>query len=430
MDHIKRFSKKTFLSLSIRNYRWYFAGQIVSLSGTWMQTVALGWLVLQITGSGTQVGIVVALQFLPILFLGPWGGLIADRFDKRNILYCTQIAFGLSTLLLSALVFYEKMNLMGLYAFALFFGVVRVFDNPTRQTFVGELVGNEQLKNAVSLNATANNLARAIGPTIAGVLIAGVGMASCFFLNALTYVFTFWTLTQMKHAELHTVSRKKKKAGEIREGFAYVMATPLIRNVLIMMALIGTFVFEFQVSLPILAEQVFHGDASSYAALLAAMGVGSVIGGLFAAGRHTIAPHQLTIFIFLFGVSMIGTALMPTLALATLGMCIVGFFSINVTSLGNTMLQLESKPEMRGRVMALWGMAMLGSTPIGGPFIGFIGEHLGGRWGIGVGGAVALGTALFAVLSFRYLNNQKEEEIASNVTFRTEEMASQSIKIP
>lgn len=428
MDRIKKFGHNTFLSLKIRNYRWYFFGQGVSLSGTWMQTVALGWLVLEISHSGTQVGIVVALQFLPMLLFGPWGGLIADRYDKRKILYLTQVAFFVSTLILGILVFENSVTLWILYIFALCFGVVRIFDNPTRQTFVSELVGNTHLKNAVSLNATINNLARAVGPSIAGILIASVGMAFCFFFNAATYLVTFWTLSQMRSNELHTVAPKKKKKGEITEGFHYVMATPLIRNTLVMMALIGTFVFEFQVSLPILAEHVFHGDAKSYAALLSAMGLGSVAGGLFAAGRHTIAPHHLIVFMSLFGASMIATALMPTLFLTTLGMLVVGFFSINVTSLGNTTLQLESKPEMRGRVMALWGMAMMGSTPIGGPIIGFIGEHVGGRWGIGVGGIVALLTSILALLTI--LKKDHTEKITPNVEFMAEEMSAQSTKIP
>lgn len=428
MEHIRKFGRTTFASLSIRNYRLYFIGQAVSLSGTWMQTVALGWLVLQVTGSGTQVGVVVALQFLPMLFLGPWGGLIADRYNKRTILYATQVAFGISTLLLGVLVWMDSVSLWTLYGFALFFGMVRVFDNPTRQTFVGEMVGDSQIKNAVSLNATVNNLARAVGPSIAGVLIAGVGMAFCFFFNAATYLVTLWTLFQMRASELHSAPQKKKGKGEVMEGFRYVMATPVIRNTLLMMAFIGTFVFEFQVSLPILADNVFHGDASSYAALLSAMGIGSVIGGLFAAGRHSVSTRHLVIFIFLFGVSILGTALMPTLALATLGMFVVGFFSINVTSLGNTTLQLESKPEMRGRVMALWGMAMLGSTPIGGPIVGFLGEHYGGRWGLGIGGIVAVLIALVA--AFTILKKRPSEEVTPAMESLSEEASLNSIKIP
>ena len=401
MDRIKNFGRATFSSLKIHNYRLYFIGQAVSLSGTWMQTVALGWLVLELSGSGTQLGIVVALQFLPMLLLGPWGGLVADRYNKRAILYCTQVAFFVLALGTSILIFAGGATMPILYAFALLFGVVRLFDNPARQTLVSELVDHAHLKNAVSLNATVNNLARAVGPSIAGVLIAGIGIAFCFFFNALTYVAAFITLLYMKGDTVHARVSKTRKKGELREGFRYVLATPLIRNTLIMMACIGTFVFEFQVSLPILAQQVFHGDAKSYALLLAAMGAGSVLGGLFAAGRSTIAPHHLSMFMACFGVSLVAVALMPTLFLAVCGMFVVGFFSINVTSLGNTIIQLESAPHMRGRVMALWGMAMMGSTPIGGPIIGFIGEFLGGRWGVGVGGAVALMTAAAAIVILR-----------------------------
>ncbi len=428
MEHIRKFGRTTFASLMIRNYRLYFIGQLVSLSGTWMQTVALGWLVLQITGSGTQVGIVVALQFLPMLLLGPWGGLIADRYDKRNILYLTQIAFLIPTLLLGILVYFESINLILLYVLAVIFGFVRVFDNPARQTFVSELVGDGYIKNAVSLNATVNNLARAIGPSVAGILIAGVGMSFCFLFNAATYVVTIWTLYLMNHADLHVVPKKPKQKGEVREGFRYVMKTPFIRNMLVMMALIGAFVFEFQVSLPILAEHVFHGDAKSYAALMSAMGIGAVVGGIFAASRHSVSSHHFVIFSFFFGVSMVATALMPTLFWATIGMCVVGFFSINTTSLGNTMLQLKSAPEMRGRVMAFWGMAMMGSTPIGGPIIGFIGEFIGGRWGLAVGGFVALFVALYGV--FTILKQDRLEKISESVELKTEEMDIQSVKIP
>lgn len=428
MERVKNFGRATFSSLKIRNYRLYFIGQAVSLSGTWMQTVALGWLVLELSGSGTQLGIVVALQFLPMLLLGPWGGLVADRYNKRTILYCTQVAFFILAFGISILVGMEIATMAILYAFALLFGVVRLFDNPARQTLVSELVDQAHLKNAVSLNATVNNLARAVGPSIAGVLIAGIGIAFCFFFNALTYVAAFITLLYMKGDTVRTAAPRTRKKGELREGFRYVLATPLIRNTLIMMACIGTFVFEFQVSLPILAQQVFHGDAKSYALLLAAMGAGSVVGGLFAASRHHIAPHHLSMFMTCFGVSLVAVALMPTLFLAACGMFVAGFFSINVTSLGNTIIQLESAPHMRGRVMALWGMAMMGSTPIGGPIIGFIGEFLGGRWGVGVGGAVALLTAAAAIVILR--RNNAVQIISPAVEFRTDEAAIGSVKLP
>ena len=427
MNTIKKFGHKTFSSLKIRNYRLYFIGQSISMCGTWMQIVAQGWLVLELTHSGAQLGSVVALQFLPMLVAGPWGGLIADRFNKRKILLYTQSTLGLLAFGISVLVFSGAIQIWMVYAFALCLGIVRIFDDPARQTFVFELVGGDHVKNAVSLNATANNLARVVGPSIAGILIAGIGIAFCFFLNALSYIATITMLRRMNVNELHSVPPRDKKPGELAEGFRYVMSSPLIKKTLLMMAVIGTFAYEFQISLPILAQQTFHGDAASYAVLMSALGVGSVIGGLFSAGRHKIAPHHLIIFAVLFGASMIATSLMPTLTLATASMLVVGFFSINVTSLGNTMLQLESAPEMRGRVMSLWGVAMIGSTPIGGPVIGLIGEYMGGRWSVAAGGIAAVATAAVAALTL--LKDDKTETIPESVQERDDEAAAENVKI-
>jgi predicted MFS family arabinose efflux permease len=284
--------------------------------------------------------------------------------------------------------------------------MVRVFENPARQTFVNEMVGGTHLKNAISLNATANNLARAVGPSIGGILIATTGIASAFLFNALSYVATIAMLSLMKDDQLIRNDEAKKKGGDLLSGFLYVWSNKLIRNLLIMMAIVGTFSYEFQVSLPILAQQTFLGNAGDYATLMAAFGVGSVIGGLFAAGRHHVALSHYILAVFLFGVSILGTAVAPTLQAATIGMVIVGIFSINVTSLANTMIQLEAAPEMRGRVMGLWSVAMIGSTPIGGPIIGFIGEHIGARYGLVVGGAAAVLTAAWA---FFFLFKQDNE---------------------
>ncbi len=418
MDRIKQFGQNTFSSLSIRNYRLYLLGQTISLSGTWMQTIAQGWLVLQITHSGTQLGIVVALQFLPLLFFGPWGGLIADRYNKRRILFYTQTGFAVVTLCLSILVLSGAIQLWELYLFSFLFGIGRVFDNPARQTFVTEMVGSDHLKNAVSLNATVNNLARAVGPSISGILIAGVGIGFCFLINALSFLGAIYMLYLMRASELHTAKPTAKGPGELKEGFRYVLATPLIRNTLIMMALVGTFVFEFQVSLPIFAQHTFHGDAVSYALLMSAMGFGSVVGGLFAAGRSTIAPQQLLFFLFFSAMSLLAAASMPTLQFAAAAMVVVGFFTINATSLANTMIQLESVPSMRGRVMALWSMAMMGSTPIGGPIVGFVGEYAGGRWGVALGGLAALAAAIFGFLTLRQkpeANIPKSVQVAAEV---------------
>src|SRR3989338_6488677 len=217
MDGIKKFGHKTFSSLKIRNYRLYFIGQSISMSGTWMQTVAQGWLVLQLTHSGAQLGSVVALQFLPMLIAGPWGGLIADRFNKRGILYYTQSASGLLALGISILVFSGAIQIWMVYIFAMCLGIVRIFDDPARQAFVSELVGSTHVKNAVSLNATANNLARVVGPSIGGILIAGVGIAFCFLLNALSYIATIVMLFRMNGKKLLFAPPGLKNSGKLKE---------------------------------------------------------------------------------------------------------------------------------------------------------------------------------------------------------------------
>ncbi|OGG60919.1 hypothetical protein A3C86_03460 [Candidatus Kaiserbacteria bacterium RIFCSPHIGHO2_02_FULL_49_16] len=380
----------TFASLKIRNYRLYFSGQIISVAGTWMQTVALGWLVLQITGSGAQLGAVVATTFLPLLIFGPLGGAIADRFDKHRMLIYTQSALATLALSLSILVYSGATKVWMLYVFAFLYGLVRSVDEPTGQAFVLEMVDESYMKNAVSLNSMRGNLARAIGPMVAGVLIAGVGIAFCFLFNALSYVAVIWMLIIMDKSELRRENVIAKQPQTIRDGIRFILATPLIKNTLIMMAIIGTFAYEWQVSLPLLAQRTFHGNAASYAALMSSFGIGAVIGGLYAASRHKISTRNLILFVFLFGVSIIAASLMPTLQLAILGMVFVGFFSINLTSTANTMVQLESTPEMRGRVMSFWTVAMMGSTAIGGPIIGLVGEHIGARYGLFVGGLSAL----------------------------------------
>jgi len=412
MERITALGSRTFASLRIRNFRLYFIGLCISLSGTWMQTVALGWLALEISNSGVQLGIIVAFQFLPILILGTWAGVIIDRLDVRRILYWTQLIFFGISLVISALVYFNLMQAWMLYVFALALGFVRLFDNPCRQTFVFELVGNEHVKNAISLNSTANNLARIIGPSIAGILIAGIGTAFCFLINGLSCLALVVALHMMDKKDLYLGVTLPKRAGQLQEGLRYVAGNPLIRHTLIVMAIIGAFAYEFQVSLPLLAKVTFGSGASGYAALLAAMGIGSVIGGLYAASRHKIVPHHLAAFSGAFALSIIATSIMPTLDLAIVGMVCVGFFSINVTSLANTMIQLESAPEMRGRVMSLWSIAMIGSTPIGGPIVGYIGQYFGARWGLGIGGVatlLAIAPAMHEFLKQRVFWRQEDE---------------------
>ena len=396
MHAIKEFSEKTFSSLAIRNYRIYFFGQAISQSGTWMQVVATGWLVLVLTGSGTVLGTVLALMFLPLLVGAPWGGLLVDRLDKRRILFWTQSSLGVLSFLISILVFTGTIQIWMVYIFALCMGVVKVFDNPARQTFISEMVGNEHIKNAVSLNSTMVNLARAIGPTIGGVLIAGVGIAFCFLIDAFSYCAVLWTLSRIRGAELHRTEVVHKERPRLTDGFRYVRSEPLIMTILIMMGIIGIFAYEFSVSLPIIAKSTFHGDATVYAILTSTFGLGCALGGIFAAGRHRISPRQLVSFGLLFGVALLAASISPTLPIMVTALAVAGFFSINLTSIANTTIQLESRPDMRGRVMALWNMAIFGSTPIGGPLIGYIGEHIGPRWGLAVGGIATVFAAALA----------------------------------
>ena len=285
--------KKTFSSLKIRNYRLYFVGQAISLSGTWMQTIGQSWLVLQLTHSGTALGFVVALQFLPILFLGPWGGLIADRFPKRKILYFTQSISGVLALILGILVITGSVKVWMVYILALLLGLVNVFDNPTRQTFVIEMVDKKKLQNAIALNTFEINVARVVGPALAGALIVSAGLGMCFIINAISYIAVIIALHMMNDKELYRSPLVEKAKGQLMEGFRYVRSNPIILNTLIMMAIIGTLTYEFNVSLPLFAEFTFHGNAGTYAMLTSALGVGSIIGGLFLAGRRKKIEYKI-----------------------------------------------------------------------------------------------------------------------------------------
>lgn len=419
---------QVFASLSVRNYRLYFIGQGLSHCGNWMQTVALGWLVLQLTGSGVALGSMLAIKYLPMLIGAPFVGLIVDRFDKRHILYVTQAVLALLALALSFLVFAELAQLWMIYLLAFGAGLADLFDNPTRQIYVHEMVGRDRLRNAVSLNSTLANLARALGPLLAGTLIAVVGIAACFFVNALSFVAVLVMLTMIRQSELHREPESEKKAWHLLAGVRYAASVPLIRNILIAMAVIGTLSYEFQVSLPLLAQNTFFGNAADYAALLSAMGAGSVAGGLFAASRHEVSAREFVVSTFLFGVSICITALMPSLGLATVGMIFVGFFSITMASAGNTMVQLESEPSMRGSVMALWSMAIFGSTLIGAPVIGLIGEYVGAQWALATSGIAALLVAWFAA-SAMFPRNLLLQYIPAFIRIRSEEKTIEDTKV-
>ncbi len=408
MHHkIKKIGHQTFASLKIRNYRLYFFGQAVSLCGTWMQTIGQTWLVLKMTNSGTQLGLITAAQFLPMLFFAPFGGIVADLFNKRKLLYFTQSASAILALILGILVATASVQLWMVYVLAVLLGSVNTIDNPTRQTFIFEMVGKDSLQNAISLNSTQVNLARVIGPAIGGGIIAGLGLAPCFFINALSFIAVLFALFMMTAEQLNPAPMAERKKGQLTEGFRYIKSNKILRETLLMMAIIGTLTYEFNIILPLVAQFTFHGNAGTYAALTVAMGLGSIAGGLYTASRKKIKPGMLVNAAWLFGATMLLAAIAPSFTLALAALMLVGFFSINFTSIGNTTLQLESEPSMRGRVMSLWTMAFLGSTPIGGPIIGFIGEHAGPRWGLVVGGVAALIAA--GIGAWQIIKNKKSQ---------------------
>ncbi len=411
-NYLRRYGHETFSSLYVRNYRLYYIGQIISTSGTFMQTVAQAWLVLKLTNSGTALGITSALQYVPILILGPYGGVIADRISKRKILYFTQSISGILALILGALVVTGLVKVWMVYILAFSLGMVNVFDNPTRQTFYIELVGPDNLRNAVTLYSTLVNLARIIGPAIAAALIAAFGLAPCFIINGISYLAVVIMLGMMRANELLITPPVPRAKGQIQEGFKYVFSTPVLGSTLLVMAIIGTLTYEFQVSLPLIAQFTFHGNASSYALLTASMGFGAACGGIFFASRKGISPYKVVSASLLFGLAVLAASFMPSLLLTAFFLVLVGISSINFSSLGNSILQLESSPQMRGRVMSFWSVAFLGSTTIGGPIVGWFAEAAGARWGLALGGLAALVAAALGAITLRNVptGNIKQEK--------------------
>ncbi len=402
-EYVQKYGRQTFSSLYIRNYRLYYIGQIISTSGTFMQSVAQAWLVLQLTNSGTALGITTALQYVPILIFGPYGGVIADRLSKRKILYLTQSLSGILALILGILTATNVVKVWMVYVLAFCLGIVTIFDNPARQTFYVELVGPENLRNAVTLYSTLVNLARVIGPAIAAGIIAVLGLAPCFIVNGISYGAVVIMLAMMRAEELQITPPVPRGKGQLREGLRYVASSPILGPVLVMMAIIGTLTFEFQVSLPLIAQFTFKGNASSYAFLTGSMGFGAAAGGVFFASRKGMTPYKVVTAALLFGAAVLAAAFMPTLLLSGLALVAVGAASINFSSLGNSMLQLESSPQMRGRVMSFWSVAFLGTTTFGGPIVGWFAQTMGARWGLALGGIAALSAAALGAITLRHL---------------------------
>jgi MFS family permease len=384
-------------SLRHRNYRLFFFGQLISVMGTWMQTVAQSFLVLDLTHSGTDLGLVTAARFLPILVFGPAGGLFADRRNKRRILYVTQALSGVLAATFAILTGTHVIQMWLVYVLALSLGFVNVFDNPARQSFISEMVPLDDLANAITLNSVSINLARVFGAAVGGVLAAALGLALCFTCNAISFAAVIASLVAMNGALLYPAKPVKRRPGQIRQGLRYVRETPELLIPLLMIALVGTLAWEFQVTLPLIASNVFGGGAASYGVMASVMGVGAVGGGLVSAARSRPRARSLCIAAIGWGIAITAAAVAPTLPLELAALVFVGYGSITFNSYAKTTLQLAADPAMRGRVMALWALAWQGSTPIGGPLVGWIAQEVGARWSLAAGGIPTLICGLLAL---------------------------------
>ncbi len=398
-----------------RNFRLFLMGQFVSAIGTWMTFTATGWLVWQLTRSGAALGINAALQFGPMLVIGAFGGVLADRFDKRRILIVTQSLFAVVSVGLAVLVGTDVIVLWMVYTLSVVYGCITAIDNPSRQSFYVEMVGEGSLTNAVSLNSAAFTGARVIGPAIAGLVIAGAGMTWCFGLDAVSYLFVLGALIAMRPAEFHRQPRTTRERGHMVAGLKYVWATDELRRPLIVLAVMFTLVFNWQVLMPLLAEVSFNAGPKEFGLLSAAAGIGSLAGAVTTAhGNRHPGMGRLGAFALLVGGSMVLVALAPTLGLAMLTMVPLGYAAMCFMITGNTMLQLNAKPQARGRVMALYGIVFLGSTPIGAPIAGWLGQVLGPRVEFALTGAVA-GAIGVVVLWLRARRSTRAEEAAAAI---------------
>jgi MFS family permease len=396
----------TFRSLSNRNYRLYASGAVVSNVGTWMQRIAQDWLVLQLThGNGTALGLTTGLQFLPILLLSPYAGLIADRFPKRRLLQVTQLMLAVPALVLGLLALTGVAQTWQVYVLAFVFGIGSAFDAPARQSFVSEIVGPEDLTNAVGLNSASFNLARMIGPALAGVLIAAFGSGvpatgGVIMVNAVSYGAVILSLQRMRERDLTPAAREPRHKGMIADGVRYTLARPDLMLILTIVFFAGTFGLNFQITSALMATEVFHKGAGEYGVLGTTLAIGSLSGALLAARRVRIRHRLVILAALAFGVAEIVSGLLPTYLTFAIWTPVLGLCSLTLITSANATFQMGVAPAMRGRVMALYMMVFMGGTPIGAPIIGWIGQTFGPRWTLLGGGAMTIAGTLLAVLVF------------------------------
>ncbi|HZP29636.1 MAG TPA: MFS transporter [Acidimicrobiia bacterium] len=401
MTRFRLGARETFRSFGIRNFRLFFGGQLISQIGNWLTLITQTLLVLKLTGNGFAVGLLTACQFAPVLVVGAWAGLVADRSDKRRLLMIVQIVAMAQSFALAGLAFMGNPPVVAIYGVALIGGVAIAFDNPARRAFVVEMVPEDHVHNAVSLNSALMTSARVVGPALAGLLIHVAGYGWCFTLDALSYLAVLAGLWMMRTGELRPSPIAERAKGQVRAGLRYARRVPELWVPLVMMAVIGTLAFNFQVTMPLLVERTFHGNEATFTLLFSVLSIGSLAGALATARRRTISVRHVVVTATGFGAAMLVFAASPNLAASfPLGLAL-GATSIAFMTASTAIVQVESAPQMRGRVLALQAIVFLGSTPIGGPIIGELCDVFGPRAGFVAGGAATLAAAGWGLLAAR-----------------------------
>jgi len=405
---VKRRLRRPFVPLAAPAYRRFFVGQVFARCSVWVQIVAELWLVLKLTGSGVSLGLTTALQFAPMLVLGAWAGLLADRLPKRRMLLLAQAWMIVPAAILFALTASGAIELWMVYALVLARGFGHAFDNPVRQSFLSEVVEPRLIPASVSLNAAVVSSARMVGPAIGGVLIAAAGVVPCFALATAGFVVALVALLSLRPEALRVSRPVPREPGQLRQGFRHVRSEPALLVPLAAMGVVGTLAFNFPVLLPLMARFEFEAGAGTFGALAAAMGAGAVVGSLANAGRaRKPTLSDLGLLALCFGAFTALLVAAPSLPFALAALVAVGASSAAFAATTNALLQLAAAPQARGRVMAMFSIVYLGSTPLGGPVIGWVAEHAGARAGFAVGAAATLAAGAAVLLAARRLNSGK-----------------------
>jgi MFS family permease len=410
---VRSLTAGTFRSLRVRNFRLFFAGQLISQVGNWLTLVAQALFVLHLTDSGIALGLLAAAQFLPVLILGPWAGLVADRSDKRRLLLLVQSAAMLQSFALASLAFMGNPPLAALYAVALAGGVTMAFDNPARRSIVVEMVSEDDVTNAVSLNSALMTSSRVVGPALAGLLITTVGYGWAFLADGLSYLAVIASLWLIRSEALRRPPVTPRGKGQVRAGLRYVHSQPHLWVPMVMMTVVGTLAFNFQVVFPLFVLRDLHGTDTLFTVLFSVVSLGALIGALATARRTSVDVRSVASASIAFGAALTFMALAPNTTFAFGAALLTGLGSIAFLTASTSIVQLRTDPSMRGRVLALQAMVFLGSTPIGGPIVGWIAETFGARYALGVGAVAAVGAGLWGL---RVVRRTAPTEVVADLT--------------